>query len=310
MPMLTPSNLRAFAAVVEEGGFTAAAARLHATQSGVSQQIARLERGLGIRLLVRSPHGVSQTPAGRTLYGQAVRILREIEATEATLRTYRKGVSGSIHVGLMPAITRSVSGPVQRRLMSEHPNVRIVVTEMMSSEVIDAVVAGRIDLGIVPAFNAPDALRVAPIGQTREVLVLRGRDHPDHMREIALAALPPLRLVLPSPGNLRRDAILARLKAAQVTVTDVLDLDSMFGTLEFIEHSDYATILPAIMLTPEIEDAGLCVRPIRSPSLSLELLAIEPASRAGSPIAPLLVAGFVDRVEALNRQVAAGLRGS
>ena len=45
--MLTPSNLRAFAAVVEEGGFTAAAARLHATQSGVSQQIARLERGLG-----------------------------------------------------------------------------------------------------------------------------------------------------------------------------------------------------------------------------------------------------------------------
>jgi LysR family nitrogen assimilation transcriptional regulator len=308
MPLLTPSNLRAFTAVVEEGGFTAAAARLHATQSGVSQQVARLERGLGVRLLVRGPGGVSQTPAGRSLYGQAVRILREIEAAEATLGAYRKGVSGSIHVGLMPAITRSVSGPVQRRLMSEHPNVRIVVTEMMSAEVIDAVVAGRIDLGIVPAFNAPDALRVESLGQTREVLVSRGRDHPDHMREIALAESPPLRLVLPSPGNLRRDAILARLKAARVAVADVLDLDSMFGTLEFIEHSDYATILPAVMLTPEIEGAGLCVRPIRSPSLTLELMAIEPASRAGSPIAPLLVAGLADRVGALNGQVAAGVR--
>jgi DNA-binding transcriptional LysR family regulator len=276
----------------------------------VSQQIARLERGLGVRLLVRSPNGVTQTPAGRTLYGQAVRILREIEATEATLGTYRKGVSGSIHIGLMPAITRSVSGPVQRRLMSEHPNVRIVVTEMMSSEVIEGVVAGRIDLGIVPAFNAPDALRVEPVGRTREVLVTRGRDHPDHMREIALAELPPLRLVLPSPGNLRRDAILARLKAARVAVTDVLDLDSMFGTLEFIEHSDRATILPAIMVTPEIEGAGLCVRPIRSPSLLLELMAIEPASRAGSPIAPLWVAGLVERVRTLNGRFAAGVRAS
>jgi LysR family transcriptional regulator, nitrogen assimilation regulatory protein len=308
MSVLTPANMRAFAAVVEESTFTAAAARLNATQSGISQQVARLERSLGVSLLVRNPQGVIPTPAGRQLYRRCIKILRDMAAAEDALRNYRHGVSGSIRIGLMPAMTRSLSGPVQRRLMVAHPNVRINLTELVSSDLIDEVTAGRIDFGIVPAFNAPDAIRIAPIGSTREVLVHRGNNHKDHMREVALTELPALRLILQSAGNIRREAILARLKADNVEVVDLLDLDSMFGTLEFIENSDYATILPAIMLAPEIENARLCVRPIRSPPLYLDLIAIEPASRVGSPIAQLLATGFNERVVELNATVTAHCR--
>jgi DNA-binding transcriptional LysR family regulator len=74
------------------------------------------------------------------------------------------GFSGAIHLGLMPALTRSLAGPVQRRFMKDHPNVRIMVTERVSSDLIEEVAAGRIDLGIVPAFNAPDAINVSKIG--------------------------------------------------------------------------------------------------------------------------------------------------
>ncbi len=192
--------------------------------------------------------------------------------------------------------------------MAEHTNVRIVLTELVSSTLIDEIAAGRIDLGIVPAFNTPDAIRMSPLGSTREVLVHRGQGHSDHMREVSLPELSSLRLILQSAGNIRRETILTRLKAANVNIVEVLDLDSMFGTLEFIEHSDFATILPAIMLAPEIENADLCVRPICTPSLHLELIAIEPNGREQSPIAPLLAAKFSERIEQFNQDVASRLR--
>lgn len=301
--MLTLPSMRAFVAVVETQSFTAAAARLNATQSGVSQQIARLERSFGIELIARSPQGAIPTPAGRHLYQRAVQIIRDLAATETALRSFDHGVSGLIRLGLMPAMTRSLAGPVQRRFMADHPNVRVTVTEHVSSHLIKEVSAGRIDLGIVPAFNAPDAISVWPVGRSSEVLVHRGTNHKDHMKAIDLVDLPPLRLILQSAGNIRRETILAQIKAAQITILELLDLDSMFGTLEFIEHSDFVTILPAIMMIPEIENRSLCVRPIRKPSIDLELIAIEPSSREQSLIAPLLRERFSSQIADFNRDL-------
>lgn len=300
MVMLTPANMRAFAAVVEEGTFTAAASRLNATQSGVSQQIAKLERGLGVLLIAREAQGAVPTPAGRQLYRRTVQILREIGATEAELGRFSHSVSGSIRIGLMPAMTRSLAGPVLRRFMSQYPNVSIVLVERVSSDLIDDVAAGRIDFGIVPVFNAPDAIRVSPVGATREVLVNRGRHHKDHMRSIGIAELSPLRLILQSAGNIRREAILARLRAANVEIAELIEIDSMFATLEFIENSHFATILPAIMMFQEIESAELCVRPIRQPSIDLELIAVEPGSSEQSLITPLLRQVFSDRISEVD----------
>ena len=299
--MLTVPGMRVFVAVVETRSFTAAAARLNATQSGVSQQISRLERGLGIDLLVRSQHGAVPTPAGRQLYQRCVQIIRDLDETESAIRGFDHGFSGAIHLGMMPALTRSFAGPVQRRFMTDHPNVRIMVTERVSSDLIEEVSAGRIDLGIVPAFNAPDAINVSKIGSTREVLVQRGCNSDDHMRAISLADLPPLRLILQSAGNIRRETILSQLKAEGVPIAEILDLDSMLGTLEFIANSDFVTILPAIMMAPEIEDASLCVRPIRQPKLNLKLIAIEPSSREQSLIAPMLRDGFSRQIADFNR---------
>lgn len=301
--MLTLSGMRAFVAVVETGSFTAAAARQNATQSGVSQQISRLEARLGIELLTRGPQGAVPTPAGKHLYQRAVQIMRDLAATESGLTNFERGVAGSIRLGLMPALTRSISGPVQRRFMAEHPNVRVVVTERVSSDLIEAVAAGRIDLGIVPAFDAPDTIRVTAVGSTSEVLVHRGRNHPNHMRALHTFDMTPLRLILQSAGNIRREAVLSKLRAARVEIVDLLDLDSMFGTLEFVASGDYVTVLPAIMMAPEIDSRELCLRPIREPAMELEMVAIEPSSRGESLIAPLLIELFKAELDAFNRRL-------
>lgn len=301
--MLSPASLRAFTAVVEDGSFTAAAGRLNATQSGVSQQVARLERQLGLALLVRGSQRATPTPAGRQLYLRSIAILRELSAAEAALRGYGYGIAGSIVVGLMPAMTRFISGPLQRKFMLDHPNVQMRVIERTSTDLIVAVTSGEIDFAIVPAFDSPDAIRCRAIGTTGEVLVHRGLRHRSHMRPITLKELSPIRLIVQPPGNLRRARILTSLKAAQVVITEMLELDSTLGTLEFVQHSDFATILPAMAVMPEIERKDLCVRPIRSQSLQLDLVAIEPNRREPSPIAELLVAAFAESIKQANLTV-------
>ena len=303
MIMLSPASLRAFTTVVEEGSFTAAARRLNATQSGVSQQVAKLERHLGIALLIRGKQRATPTPAGRQLYLRSIAILRELSAAEAALREYGHGIAGSIVVGLMPAMTRCISGPLQRKFMLDHPNVQIRIVERTSTDLIEAVTSGEIDFAIVPAFDAPDAIRCQAIGTTGEALVHRGRRHKSHMRPVTLNELSPIRLILQPPGNLRRARILTSLKAAQVVIVETLELDSTLGMLEFVQHSEFATILPAMAVIPEIERKDLCVRPIRSRSLQLDLVAIEPNRRAPSPIAELLVATFAESIKQANQTV-------
>jgi DNA-binding transcriptional LysR family regulator len=125
------------------------------------------------------------------------------------------------------------------------------------------------------------------------------------MRWVTPSELSPIRIILQPAGNLRRERILTSLKAAQVEIVETLDLDSTLGTLEFVANSDFAAILPAMTMEPEIHDKALCVRPIRSHSLQLDLIAIEPSRRDPSPIAGLLAAAFAESIGQVNQTVAA-----
>ena len=79
-------ELRAFVAVVEEGGVSAAARRLHLSQPALSQTIRVLERELGVELLVRTSTGTSPTAAGRTLLEEATAVLARVDRlTEAVM---------------------------------------------------------------------------------------------------------------------------------------------------------------------------------------------------------------------------------
>jgi DNA-binding transcriptional LysR family regulator len=294
--MLSLSGLQALVAVIEEESFTKAAERLNATQSGVSQQIAKLERALDVVLLQRRPAGVTPTPAGQALYRRSVGVLEEMARTEAEARSYAGSLTGTIRLGLMPALTRSLMGPVLRRFMREQPNLTITAVEAVSNELVERVKAGDLDVAIVPVFDAPPSLRCRAVGSSPEVVVGRGRRHPQHMRPVSLAKLGSLKLILQSPGNMRRERILAHLRAQGVEIASLLDLDSMFGTLEYAEASDYLTVLPAIMVLPEIEQATLCVRPIKDKGFILDMMAIEAKRSARSPSIDTLIEAFAEQL--------------
>src|SRR3989304_6129864 len=100
-------QIRAVIAVCEEGSFTRAAARENATQSGISQHVAAVERALGVKLFARLASGVEPTPAGLRYYRRCVEAVAEIESANEEIRGFAGLVTGDLRIGLIPTMTRA-----------------------------------------------------------------------------------------------------------------------------------------------------------------------------------------------------------
>ena len=271
-------HLKYFLAVFEEGSFSAGAQRVNATQSGLSMHIRQLEDRYQVQLLHRSSTGVTPTEAGKRFYRDAVRVVHAATEAEANLRALSGAVTGHVTVGLMPTFTRAVLGPAVVRFAEEYPNVKITVREAYSSELSRQILAGELDFAVVPAFDVDVRLRANLMGSDQEYLVV-SKDSPIKSDgPVHLADLPPLNLVLPSPENVRRRKIDQYFATNGIETGRLMELDSMFSTLDLVARSDWATILPGIMCLPDLKGERRRVIPFTGPRLSVDYIRIEPMS--------------------------------
>lgn len=139
-------HLRYFVAVADEQSFTRAAERLHISQPPLSRQIQDLEEELGTPLFERGSRPLKLTEAGRFFYGHATRLLEQAaQAARATRRVARMerrlviGFVGSTMYGAMPRLVRL--------FRAERPQTELSLVEMSTLDQIEALKAGRIDVG-------------------------------------------------------------------------------------------------------------------------------------------------------------------
>ncbi|WP_243866901.1 LysR substrate-binding domain-containing protein [Actinophytocola oryzae] len=159
----TLEQLRGFVAVAEEGNFGRAAARLRITQPPLSRQVQKLERTLDVQLLVRTPRAVLLTPAGDAFLPEARRILSLAEAAPITARNAARGTAGTLRIGFTAISALTVLGTWIRTITQHLPAVELTLTEMVTRDQIDALLAGDIHVGLargVPASEVLDTRRV------------------------------------------------------------------------------------------------------------------------------------------------------
>jgi LysR family transcriptional regulator, nitrogen assimilation regulatory protein len=298
------TDIRYFVAAYEEGSFTAAAQRENATQSGVSQHIAKLERDLAIPLFERAKGRITPTSAGIAYYARCLDVLNAYEAAGASVAALAGQLSGAVSIGLMPTMTRSALAPALARFTADHPNVSVKVMEAYSGALTREVRAGAFDFGIVPAFAGSAGLRVRPFLTTPETLVSAKSGGPTsglpQLAPIDLAELGPLKIVLPGPDNTRRQTLTTYFTTHRVDVARTMELDAMMGTLDYVASSDWVTVLPGVMMSGGIDSARLQVNPITVPRLDLDLVSIEPSRRALSPAAAAFFAILSEETRRLN----------
>jgi DNA-binding transcriptional LysR family regulator len=145
--MLDARRLEIFCVVAEEGSFTAAASRLHLTQSAVSQQIAILERDIGIPLLERVARGIRLTAIGKLLAERAKALLLDMTTLEQDLRRLINpptkvtlGVFATAGAHLVPAVVQ--------RYRQRHKDTQLVLHASQPEDLAGKLVNGVIDVGL------------------------------------------------------------------------------------------------------------------------------------------------------------------
>ncbi|MFF0447237.1 LysR family transcriptional regulator [Streptomyces sp. NPDC004609] len=151
--MLNLERLRTLDALARHGSVSGAADGLHVTTSAVSQQMAKLEREVGQRLLAKNGRGVRLTDAGRLLADHAARILSQVELAQADIEAQRGQVVGEVGVCGFPTAARGLFPRAVSALRAAHPELRVRTRELEPEDGIAAVVRGDLDLAVVLDWN-------------------------------------------------------------------------------------------------------------------------------------------------------------
>ncbi|WP_114815215.1 LysR family transcriptional regulator [Paraburkholderia kururiensis] len=149
-------ELDAFLAVVEAGGFSAAARRIGESQSAVSKAVNALEKRLGVALLHRSTRKVTLTDQGQLYYERMRPLVDEIQVADNELASATLDVSGLIRIAAPSTFGRLHVLPLIPALLAQFPGLRI---DMVLSDAVRDMVEDRIDLAIrVSPIEEPDSV--------------------------------------------------------------------------------------------------------------------------------------------------------
>jgi DNA-binding transcriptional LysR family regulator len=165
-------HLVALKTIADEGSFGRAAEKLGYTQSAVSQQIAALERIVGLRLVERpgGPRRVSLTEAGTILLRHSEAIQARILAAKADMAALEAGDAGRLRVGTFQSAGVKIVPTLLRRFSETNPGVEIVLRESPNEdELLELVERGELDITFqalpVPAgpYESAELLRDAHV---------------------------------------------------------------------------------------------------------------------------------------------------
>jgi DNA-binding transcriptional LysR family regulator len=152
--MLDVKRLRILREVAQRGSFSAAADSLYLSQSAVSQQIATLEREVGMTLLDRTRQGPRLTDAGRVLVSHADAAIARLDEAERELASIAGLQGGELRLASFPSASATVLTEAISNFHGRHPNVRLSVVDAEPQESLPRLRGGEFDL--VLTFDYPD----------------------------------------------------------------------------------------------------------------------------------------------------------
>jgi molybdate transport repressor ModE-like protein len=191
---MDPRRVLTFRAVAHQRSFSRAARELALSQPSVSNQVAALEREVGVKLLERRPGGVRLTPEGEILLEHADAIADRFGLAETQLSGAAERQRTRLRIGALPSALAGFVPAAIARVRDQHPDTRVTIDEGTSEELAGRLASGELDLAI--AYQDTTWPRSEPPGVKRhhllheEFLVAMAPDHPRAaQREVDLADL-------------------------------------------------------------------------------------------------------------------------
>jgi DNA-binding transcriptional LysR family regulator len=200
--------------VAETGSVGRAAKRHGISQPTASERLARLERRLGVPLLVRSPRGSLLTPAGQAVAVWTQQVVSSAHALADGVRTLREDLQARLRVAASLTVAEYMLPAWLLSLRRTHPDLEISAQVANSQGVCEMVRGGHADVGFVESPDIPDDLSSRRVGSDRVALVVSAGYPLAARATISVADLLRQPLLLREPGSGTRDTFLNALGTA------------------------------------------------------------------------------------------------
>ena len=243
---MTLQQLSYFLATAEHGSFSAAARALYLTQPSISEQVRQLEGELGIALFARAGRGLVLTEAGRRFRPEAERVLADVDRARDAVAEVRDLRGGTLGFGMFGAASAYLIADLAADFRRKHPEVRLRLVGLNSSEVADQVRSATLEAGLVvlPVDDAGLDLRVARL----EELVVVSSEPARVAEPVTIEALADAPLILfdaqyGADDPMRRQ-LLDRAQRAGVTLRPVIEVEGMEAAVGLARRGLGDTIVP------------------------------------------------------------------
>lgn len=219
-------QLQAFLAVIDHGGFTAAAKATHTVQSNISTHVARLERELDATLIDRSTGRATQE--GEAVLVRVRRIQNELASLESDVSSLRGSPRGLVRVGIIGTTARWFAPILVDELAKTAPEIQLVVADGTTRSLELRLLDGELDLGIV-SLPVDESEIVTASLFTEDHIVVGPKDHPLARAggEVGLDQLAQYRLLLAAPGTPFRQEVEEVFRKAGLRLKPKMEVDGL-----------------------------------------------------------------------------------
>jgi len=274
-------HLRTLSVLSEAGSLTAAAARLHLTQSALSHQIKAVERYFDTSLFHRNSKPLRLTAAGQQLVAVARQILPVVEQAEDNLHRQARGEAGRLHIAIECHACFEWLLPVLEAFRRKWPAIEVDIRVDVAFEPIPALQKGGIDVVISSDLRALGDVRFDPLFEYEARLVLAG-DHPlAAKRWIAPADLAGEILISYPVPRSRLDVFTRFLQPAGIEPARLRQADLTAVILLLVASQRGVAVLPDWVIRDAAPAEGLVTRPLGEAGLHGTLYAARRCSDSG-----------------------------
>jgi DNA-binding transcriptional LysR family regulator len=222
---MNPALLRAFVAVAEHGGFTAAARAIGVSQPAVSRAVRERERSVGFELIERAPQGIRLTRAGESFLLNARDVLGAMRSAEEAVSALGGLGHGRLHIGASTTIATYVLPAFIGKFLEGHPAVDVRLDSAHTRGVAQMLLDYHLDIALTEAPVTDDKI-TARRWRTDHLVAVASPTHPlASRRRIPPSALAIELLLLRERESGTRTIVLEGLAAAGVTPGRTMEID-------------------------------------------------------------------------------------
>lgn len=246
---MTIIQLEYLLAVANCGSFSLAAEHCFVTQPSLSMQVKALEEELGVVLLDRSKKPVIPTEAGEVVLEQARETIKAYNYIKEAVSELKGETAGKLRLGVIPTIAPYLLHKFIPAFVRDYPKVELEISEMITSDIVEALKRDRIDAALVASGTCGDGILEQELFNDRFFAYVSPENPLYERQNIRIEDIDLKDLVILSPGNCMRDQIIELCQARRNTPSRYsFESGSLDTLMRIVDCTQCLTIIPEMAL--------------------------------------------------------------